>query len=381
MGSHALLSPSSSGRWLTCTPSARLEERMPDVESDAAKEGTLAHSIAEQKLLKYIARGRKKIECVDPEMDRLTDDYKDYVVEIFNKERKQTKDAKLLVEETLDITRWVPKSKGTGDAVIVGDDTLHVIDLKYGRGVPVPVEGNTQTRLYAAGAIEAYGLLYGFKTVTVHIYQPRVENGIAEATYNVDELVKWMDEYVHPRALLAYDGAGEAVPGDHCKFCNVKGSCKARAALEFEKAEREERLDAMLMNEDEMSKVLHYTAELAAWCKDVEEFALQQMLTGVHYEGFKLVEGTSRRKVIDEKLLVDKLMAAGIEEAMLYEKKLVGMTKLEKIAGKKELPLIAGESIIKPKGKPAIAPMSDKRPEYQSSDPKDAFKEIEVVLD
>lgn len=364
-GEHALLSPSSAKRWMACTPSIKLEQNFPKEQSSVyAQEGTLAHSIAEQKLTKWINRKRNKIVCEDKEMDEYTDVYRDYVIEIYNKVKKSCKDPIFVIEQRLDLAEWTIDGFGTGDAIIIGDDTLHIIDLKYGKGVPVSAYGNPQLRLYALGAVKEYMMLYDFSKVDMHIVQPRL-NTIEHEEMTVADLITWGDDEVKPKAALAYKGEGNYVPGDHCGFCKAKAACKARAEYIMQLKEYGF-MDEDLLNNEEISKILSLIDELTKWASDVKEFALDQMLSGVKYEGFKVVEGRSIRKVMDEKQLVENIKAEGYKEDLLYERKLNSITKLEKLVGKKKFAELSVGSVEKPAGAPTIAPASDKRPEYNS---------------
>ena len=372
---HAVLSASSSHRWLVCTPSARLEQPEPDSSSEFAREGTEAHALAEKKLKSWIrTQKRSKFKAPNGEMDEYTSGYRDYVIEIFNEAKKQTPDAELLVEQRLDFSRWVPDGFGTGDAVIIADDVLHVIDLKYGKGVRVEAEGNTQARLYAAGAMDSFGILYDFDKVKVHIYQPRIDN-ISTAEYSLDELEKWMDEFVQPRAEQAYKGAGEAVPGDHCRFCKVRGKCKARAQKNMDMFDAYS-TSSYLADKALVEEILPQLEEIQAWAKDVQEYALQQALQGEKYRGWKVVEGRSNRKITNEDGLIKALEADGYEREQFFKKPaLETITALEKLVGKKHFKELSEGFIEKTPGKPALVEESDKRPEWNSA--VEDFKEFE----
>lgn len=365
---HSLLGPSKAKQWLYCTPSIRLEENFPVSESsDAANEGTLAHSFAEQKLTKWINRKRNKIICEDKDMDTYTDDYRDYVVEVYNKVKKACKDPVILVEQWLDLSDWLVEknSGGTADAIIIGDDTLHIIDLKYGKGVAVSAYDNPQLKLYALGAVKEYSMLYDFTKVDMHIFQPRI-GGASDEIISVNDLISWGDTVVKPAAELAYAGEGDYNPSeDTCRWCRAKAVCKARAEKNM-MLEKYGFIDADLLTNQEISDVLKAVDEMTRWASDVKEFALDQMLKGVHYDGFKVVEGRSIRKVIDELKLVKNMKAEGVEEALMYEKKLNAISKLEKLVGKKKFAEISVGSVEKPAGSPTIAPLNDKRPEYNS---------------
>lgn len=367
---HATLSASASHRWLECTPSALLEKNVPDTTSEFAQEGTEAHKLAEKKLNGWLKSGKKssRFKALDGEMQECTDAYRDYVIEVFNEEKAKTPDAQLLIEQKLDFSRWVPEGFGTGDAVIIGDDTLHVIDLKYGKGVKVDAVGNTQARLYAAGALDTFGLLYGFDKIRVHIYQPRIDN-ISTADYTVEELEEWMDKEVKPKAELAIKGEGEQKPGDWCKFCKVRGNCAARMKANTENLkETGFANEPGLLTQEQIEQALPILDEIISWAKDLQQYALDKALEGIKFKGFKVVEGRSNRKVLDEPGLIDALhkMEYG-DDVIMTKPKLETIATLEKRIGKKLFTGIAMPYIGKPKGKPTLVPESDKRPEYDSA--------------
>lgn len=375
-GIHAKLSASSAAMWMACPPSIALNELFEETTSSAAEEGTKAHEIAEQKLRKYIAKGRKKIVCDDRDMDDYTDDYRDYVVEQFNAAKKNDPSAILLVEERLDFSDWVPDGFGTGDAVIIANGTCHIIDFKYGQGVEVSAIDNPQCRLYALGAISTYDMIYDFDKVIVHIFQPR-KNSISTEELTVSDLLVWGDNVVRPAAELADKGEGEFNPGEkQCKFCKARDTCKARANKAINQYKAVEDTDLRLLNPAEISNALGFVKEMKAWCKDLEEYALAQMLQGVDYEGYKLVEGRANRVIINEGEMVAELHSAGFTDHEI--KKLKSLTDLEKLVGKKQFEIIGAGLIEKPKGKPTIAPITDRRPVYQKVDIEEAFKDVEI---
>ena len=372
---HALLSASSSERWICCPPSARLEETIPEKASAYAAEGTLAHSKAEEKLTNYLeGHPRKKVKCPDGEMDEATTNYRNYVIEVLNAEKKKDPCAQLFVEVEVDLSKWIPEGFGTSDAVVVSTDTLHVIDFKYGTGVPVKAYLNSQLLLYAAGTMNIYEPLYGFRNITVHIYQPRIDH-FDSFTTTVDDLEKWLEGTVRPRAKIAYAGEGKQMPGDWCRFCKVKANCRARAQMQEEVAERNKMLNGMLLKDDEIADLLPRLKEMTAWAKDLQEYALEQAMSGTKYRGYKVVEGASRRKITDDLEAMKKLQTAGYQYTDITETKLKTITELQKLTGKNELPKILGDTLIKPPGAPTLVPESDKRPDIREASAFEAFGE------
>lgn len=359
---HAVLSASSSDRWLHCPPSARLCERVEEKPSSYAAEGTVAHAKAEEKLRNWKeGHPRKKVACPTGEMDEATTNYRDYVVEIFNSEKKKCAITDLFIEVQLDLNRWIAEGFGTSDAVVVSDNCLHVIDFKYGAGVPVSAEHNSQLMLYAAGAMDLYECLYDFDRIMLHIFQPRMDN-ISEWELTTAELNDWLEKVVRPQAILAWNGQGEHKPGSWCRFCKVSATCKARAKANMAIAAEDKRLDGMLLTDKEIAKLLPQLPEIQKWCKELQDYALQEALNGTEYDGYKLVEGRSIRKIADDKAALEKLEEAGYSEDSVTLTKLKTITELEKQIGKKQFAEIMGDTIFKPPGAPALVPESDKRP-------------------
>lgn len=375
---HALLSASGAYRWLACPPSARLEELFPESSSDYAAEGTAAHALAELKLQHalglideetYLERSSNFEENSDywsVSMNDYIDDYVSMVVERVNEARNRSKDAQVLLEQRLDFSEWVPDGFGTGDVVIIADDIMEVIDLKYGRGVPVSAEDNAQMRLYALGALALFGDLYDIKTVKMTIIQPRLDS-ISTDEITAGMLLWWADGELRRRAKLAYDGEGEFKAGDHCRFCRARAGCRARAEANLELAKMEFR-QPPLLTEEEIATVLARADELKAWVADVSDYALDQAVNhGVEYPGWKLVEGRSNRKYTDEKAVAETLERAGYTEEDIYQKTVWGITAMERNLGKKRFLELLKDLVIKPAGKPVLVPESDKRPEINSA--------------
>lgn len=383
-GTHALLSPSAAHRWLHCTAAPRLEENQPDSGSDYAREGTLAHAYCARHLKQYLglptAGEDAEIDLLydqyhTGEMDEHTDTYKTIVLERFNAARAKTPDAQLLVEARLDFSKWVPGGFGTGDAVIITDGLLDIIDFKYGKGVRVDALENPQMRIYALGAYEAYSFEYNIQRVRMTIVQPRLDN-LSSDEMNVENLLAWADKELTPKAQEAFSGEGKQAPGEWCKFCRVKQSCKALAQSCIETAEKAQ--DPRLLTPEEIAaNVLPMLDTVDTWLKGVKEYTLAQALAGVAYPGYKLVAGRSNRVITDVEAARKTLVDAGYDPAAIMKpQEMRGITDLEKLVGKKKLAALLEKYLEKPQGKPVLAPESDKRTAYNAA--ADDFAGIEI---
>ena len=372
MGRHALLSASSSHRWLACPPSARLCENYEDKGSGYAQQGTDAHSLCEHKLKAALGMETMDptagLEFYDEEMEECACGYAEYVLSLVEEAKKACRDPAVLVEQRLDFSRYVEEGFGTGDCLVIADGTLYVIDYKHGTGVEVSAEGNPQMMLYALGALELFDGIYDIDSVRMAIYQPRREN-VSVWAMAKEDLLRWAEGELKERAALAYAGEGEFRAGEHCRFCRAKAVCRKRAEYNLELARYDFEMPATL-EEEEIAAVLVKADELAAWAADVKEFALQQALSGVKYAGFKVVAGRSNRKYTDEKAVADTVSKAGYDP---YEPKLLGITAMEKLLGKKKFAEILKGLVEKPQGKPALVLESDKRPELNTA--QEDFKE------
>ena len=381
---HAILSPSAAHRWMNCTAAPRLEERVEDKSSSFAEEGTLAHAYCAKHLKEFlklsVANELKEIESLNDkywagEMDEYTETYKTIVLEKFNAAKATTPDALLLVEVRLDFTQYIPEAFGTADAVIIADGCLEIIDFKYGKGVKVSAVRNPQMMIYALGAYEAFSFEYNIDRVKMTIVQPRIDN-LSEYELRVADLLEWAKTVLRPKAEEAFSGNGHQTPGEWCQFCKVKNQC--RALTETCVSMVEDHPDPKLISKQDIETViLPKLATIKTWLAGIEEYTLEQALSGIEYAGFKLVEGRSIRKITDQdaviKLLADNGFAA---ESYIKPTELRSITDLEKLLGKKRFTALCGEYIDKPQGKPTLAPESDKRPAFNSA--SDDFKGIDL---
>lgn len=372
---HSLLSPSGAHRWLTCTPSARLEEQFPQSTSEYAEEGTLAHELCEIKLKAYLEptskrtlttkiNKLKKHELWSDEMNAPTDVYVDFIKqEILSYQNTPF----VAIEKRLDMSEWVPDSSGIADCILVGGEVLHIIDFKYGKGVPVSAYENEQLRLYALGAYAVYGMFYSIKTVRHTIVQPRIQDEPTTWECSIEDELSF-GEYVKERAELAIKGEGEYNPTpDACRFCRAKATCRARADMNVKLAFEEKdsvpitETKPALLTPDEIGIYLNYGVDVAKWVKELEEYALSECLAGREIVGWKAVEGRASRAWTDQEKAFQTIIESGTPEALLYETLPLSLAKVEKILGKKAFEETVGEYVVKQPGKPTLVSADDKR--------------------
>ena len=369
MASHALLSASSSHRWLHCTGAPRLEATFPDTTSEYAKEGTLAHELCELKLKKYttaMAKGTytraydkiKKNELWAPEMDETTDVYLEYIKSIMLSYKVAPV---VVIEKRVDFSQYVPEGFGTADCIILAGDTLHIIDYKHGKGVVVDADHNPQMMLYALGAMHDYSLLYKFNTIKMTIVQPRVNN-ISEFEMPSDELRKWGAEVVAPKAKEAYEMEGHTFEaGAWCGFCRAKAQCRTRCE-HFDAMHVFTNQDPRLISLEELGTYLEHGKDIESWYKDIKEYALSESLAGAEVPGWKAVEGRGSRAFQDGDMAIQTLINGGVDESILYERKVLTLAQIEKAIGKKEFNELVGDQVVKNPGKPTLVVDTDKRP-------------------
>ncbi len=386
---HAILSASGAHRWMYCTPSARLEEQFSDTTSEAAREGTLAHELAEMKVRNYFYTldfGKRKLtaainklrkeELWQEEMMSYTDEYLDYIKTVALALKSTPYVA---IEKQVNFSTYVPEGFGTTDCIMISGKVLHVIDFKYGKspGGRVEAEGNPQLALYALGAYEAYKVLYPIEEIKMSIVQPRLPDGISEWGCPLKELLVF-GKYVKERAERAIKGEGEFAPGTKtCKFCRARGRCRARAEENVKLAFSSDagKLPPLITNE-QMGQYLLQGTDLAKWLSDLQDCALAECLTGNDVPGWKAVEGRSSRNWTDMDTAFAKLTENGISDTILWEKKPLTLAQVEKVVGKKDFDTFVGDLVTKTPGKPALVQESDKRTAITNIiSAKDAFKE------
>lgn len=379
-GKHAYLSASAAARWGNCPGSAHLATLFPESHSLAATEGTLAHELAElligEKDLGTLPARVDKFYEEHPDlpgsfkvMKSIIEPYVDFVRAEYHKTLKEDGATVLSTEERVDFSEYVPEGFGTSDVVIIGDNKIEVIDLKYGKGVQVSAENNPQIRLYALGAIAAYDLVYDFHNVEMVIYQPRLDSVTSEIM-SVEDLKAWAEEFIKPAAQEAMSDNPSYHPGEWCQshFCPAAGSCRARAEY-FLALERHAGKEPGLLTDDELADCLTRIDALSDFSKRLGEYCLNEALSGHAIPGWKIVEGRSVRKYTDEDQVAALLKKEGYEEALIYERSLLGITKMEGLLGKKAFKqILEGAGLVhKPAGAPKLAPDADKRPEYSQA--------------
>ena len=374
MGTHALLSPSAAHRWMNCPPSACLEREFPSSSSEVAAEGTAAHALCEHKLRKLLKLRSKRPQSdfEDDEMDRCSDDYVSFVQE----RMREIPSPMVLVEQRLDLTRYVPEAFGTADCIIVGGDRLHIVDFKYGMGVLVEAEHNPQMMLYALGALELLDGIYDIQKISVSIFQPRREN-VCTWSLPKEELLRWARDDLVEKARLAYAGEGEYCAGEWCTFCRASVRCRARAEEKLRLAKEEFKYPPLITDE-EIEDVLGEIPELIKWANAILAYATDAAVNhGKEWTGFKIVEGRSVRRYKDEDAVAREAESAGYTD--IFDRKLISLTQMEKLMGKKAFTDILGGLIEKPPGKPTLVPLSDKRPAIHTGNVRSEFKAITEV--
>lgn len=364
---HALLSASAAHRWIPCPPSAKLQEKYEDKGSEYAAQGTSAHTLAEWKVRRLLGDiqpdPRPDLQYYDQEMEDATDQYAEYIAETIAEAKKTCSDPCVMVEQQVDFSRWVPDAFGTADAIVAGSGRLWITDLKYGTRIEVFAERNPQASCYALGCLELLDDLYGIDLVTIQIFQPR-RGHISEWTVSKDELLKWAEETLRPAAELAAAGKGSFCPGDHCRFCKARHECRARADQQMALMRYDFELPPTLADE-EIEDILGQVDHLVSWAEDVKTYALESAIGGKHWNGFKLVEGRSVRRYTDEEAVARAVQADG---KYPYEQKLLGITAMTQLLGRKHFEEVLGGLVEKPRGKATLVPESDKRPAMDFTD-------------
>ena len=367
---HAKLSASGASRWATCPGSVQMEDGIPDKESIYAQEGTLAHEMSELKLKHYLdpkGFGKRKLnaaikklkenELYQAEMDSYTDSYVDFIKE---KALSFPSNPYIEIEKRVDFSRWVDGGFGTCDCVLIHGSTLSIIDLKYGKGVPVSAEQNEQLILYALGAYDAFNLIYNLDKIELNIVQPRINN-FSTWEISLTELLLWGD-YFKVQAEKALGGNGELVPSAKaCKFCKARDICTARAENNLS-LESEIKLKPNEIPKDKLYDYISRGEDIAKWVADLKAYALDMCLKGEDVKGLKAVAGRTSRSWTNQDEAINKLIEGGIDEAIIYDKVPLTLAKLEKALGKQQFTALVGDMVVTSEGKPTLVFENDKRP-------------------
>ena len=361
MAKHAVLSASSSDRWLHCPPSARLCENYEDKGSDYAAEGTDAHTLCEFRLKQALGipvdDPIENLSWYNEEMEECAQGYAAYVVELVETAKQTCSDPWVCIEQRVDFSRWVKEGFGTADCIVIADGVMNICDYKHGQGVEVSAVGNPQMRLYALGALEIFDDIYDIEEIRMTIYQPRKSNVSVDTIAKAD-LLRWADTELYDKAELASAGQGDFNCGEWCRFCKAKAECRERAEANLALASYDFEAPALL-DDSEIADILGKVDALTAWASDVKEFALQQAISGKEWAGWKLVEGRSNRKYTSEAAVAATVEGAGYDP---YERKVMGVTAMQKMLGKSRFEELLAPYIEKPQGKPTLVPETDKRP-------------------
>lgn len=366
MALHAKLSASGAHRWLSCLGSVDAENGLGESRSAAAEEGVAAHELAEI-VLQNGGNCHALIGQVLPETNThtVTEEMADYVQQYID--YVAAVGGEQFYEERVDFSEWVPEGFGTSDVIAIDGETLHVIDLKYGKGLRVDADENPQGMLYALGAYNEYGMIYGFKTVVIHIVQPRPDH-ISEWEVSIPDLLKW-GAWVSDQAQIIEEGDAPRSPSEKaCQWCKAKATCPAlKSYTEKVILSGFDELDspnADTLTDQQLRLALESKKLIVSWLDSVEALVKSRLTSGEQFDGFKLVAGSSHRKWGDEK---DAALVLGThlgDDA--YEKKLLTPAKAEKALGKAKAKVIQ-DFIVKPDGAPTLAPESDKRPSVNIS--------------
>lgn len=387
---HALLSASGASRWLNCTPSAKLEDEYGERKSSPyAEEGTLAHELAEAYLRKDTL-GILSDSEFEAELERIMSHklfneemldcvpiYTDYCTSEYISAKATSKLAIVEIEQRLDLTEFIPDSFGTADCVIIKDDVMQVIDLKYGKGVPVYADWNKQLMLYGLGALRKYDTMYDISEIVLTIVQPRL-NSISSWQISVSELLEWAYSELKPKADMAFAGEGELSPGEWCKFCSVKNKCRKLYEQQMEIA-KYEFADPAFLSDEEIADIVLKAPKFMEWANSIQEYAQEKAIAEQkQWPGLKLVESISRRKWAAEDDMVSSALFTRVPELSeedVFDMKLKSITAIEKLIGKKRFAEQFSDLTVKPQGKPQLVSIDDKRPAMGNDQAKLDFSE------
>lgn len=368
---HALLGASSAARWIACPPSARATENLPGETSKYAEEGTQAHEVCETALrhkLKDWENGKPFNLLTDwvhqPTPTEMVNAANQYVEFVYLQWGLYLHQPEVFIEQEVDVSQWVPGGFGTCDCLLISDGILHIIDFKYGQGVPVSPERNPQLMYYALGAYALFEGIEEVNKVRLSIVQPRMQEEPQTWVVSLADLLTWAREVLQPAAEMAWKGKGEFCTGPHCRFCKAHPACRAWRDKYGPLAGFEPYPEPATLSDEELGEWLQKLEGLAAYARDLEEYAQQALMEGRTLPGWKLVQGRSTRKWTDQDAAFRQMQADGIDEAMLYTRTPITLTVAEKMIGKKKFAETMSAFITKAPGAPKLAQASDPRPAY-----------------
>lgn len=365
---HARFSPSSADRYIHCPPSLLLGEEVgpEDTGSDYSREGTEAHSLGE-----FLLKSALNLPCNDPrpdfkfyndEMQECAEGYRDAVLEIYEGLKLNCPDPIISIEQRVSIEEYADGAFGTSDAVLIGNGEMFIVDYKHGKGVEVSAIENSQLKCYALGAYLAFSPLYEIEKITLVIYQPRINN-FSQWSLRTEALLNWAETVLRPAADMALHGEGDYASGPWCRFCKAKSVCRKRAEENLALA-RYDFARPSTLEDDEINIILGKVDGLVTWANDVKDYALQRALSGYVWDDWKVVEGRAVRKYADENAVAKAVENAGYDP---YLRKLMPLTEMQKMLGKKQFEELLGAYIMKPEGKPTLVNRKDKRQEINTA--------------
>lgn len=374
MGNHASFAPSSGERYLNCPPALLLEKQFPDENSPYAAEGTAGHALGEYLINKHLKkRGKRPVsDYYSDELVEAVDEYVSYAVGVIGEARRKCTNPMVETELRISLSHRIQECFGTADLVVVDSDSIHIIDLKLGKGVMVEADWNTQLMIYGLGVLDMVDMLYDIQSVKLTIVQPRLEH-LSTWELPADELRKWSAEEFEPKAKLALTGEGDFKAGNHCRFCKARFQCRERSE-EYLRLAQMEFAEPPLLSEEEIAEVLSKSDALKKWAEEVYAYAQSEAIQN-HREwpGYKLVAGRSNRKYVDEDTAAETAKSAGYHD--IYKSVLIGVTEMERLMGKKKFHEILGTCVYKPEGKLTLVPDSDKREAVHLTTADAEFKE------